>query len=533
MAFRTSAQRAAQEEALKNVERKRWERLEAFNKDPYLGFQNLDSAMLEAKLTSQPEVLARLLNRENLFISGLAGAGKTTVINRFIELIDAEYSGAFNIAVTATTGIAATLIGGSTIHSWSGLGFATEPFDKDNINDFMKNKIRHIRKTDVLIIDEISMMPAYLFVKLDEWLKYANQTREPFGGIQVVFIGDFLQLSPVVASDSDLDDRFAIETLNWKEADVNYCFMDKSYRANDERLKKILLEIAGNRVSQETRELIRSRIGDAKRDKNKVYATLFTTNRNVDKYNLEKFNENPNERHVFYALTEGDSQYFDKIIKQNKLQEVLEFKVDDIIIVTKNIKDMEGNVVAANGSVGKIISFNDSNTRVEIKLNNGETKHIYYESYVHTIEREMKIHNKIIKFTEEVATVSQLPLKLGYAITVHKSQGQTFDGVVADLSQCFLPGLGYVALSRVRSLDDLVITRINERAYKISEKSQKITLFVKKKAYLERKKFIAEKEMYDELLTNSFVRSVMWNVDETAELIWAAKKARNNKIYGN
>lgn len=498
-------------EILKKIEQDRQNKIIELSEDPYLGFKDLDQAFEECKITSQAEVLARLLNRENLFISGMAGAGKTAVINRFIELIDAEYKGVFNIAVTASTGIAATLISGSTIHSWAGFGVSKEPFDPSDLDYFIKSKRKQFEQLDVLIIDEISMLPAYLFTKLNAALKYFRKNDEPFGGVQLVVIGDFLQLPPVNRkSDVDVDNRFVIETDDWKEADFKFCFLDKTYRATDERLKKILIEISKNSLSTESEELINERMF-TKPDSGKAYTTLFTTNKNVDKYNEEQLSLNPNPSRKYIARNFGAAKEVEKAYKKYNIPETIELKVGATVILTKNLKQP---VALANGSIGVVQKILTEG--VQVKFNNGHTEFINYRDNNITKKEEFLVNGKMQKIDVIVATVSQIPLKLGYAITVHKSQGQTFDGVVMDLSNCFQEGLGYVALSRVRSIDDLVIQGINKKAYKVSAKSQKITLYVKKKAFLDRRVFLENKDYYDSLLTDSFARLMNWHVEEAS-----------------
>ena len=508
-------------EAQKAVAAERFRKLKAFEADPYLGFKSLDDAFAECRFASQPEVLARLLKRENVFISGLAGSGKTTVINRFTELIDAEYEGVFNVAVTASTGIAATLIGGTTLHSWAGLGISKEPFNPKEISPHMWGRSANLRNVDVLIIDEVSMLPAYLFTKLEAALRYFRRNEEPFGGVQIVAIGDFLQLPPVVRNgDEDVDNRYIIETDAWKQAKFNYCFLDKSYRAKDDNLKKMLTEIATGRVSSHTRDIIEDRKNKSKNNSS-VYTTLFTTNANVEKYNQTTLAENPEVSHFFKIdATVGSPKDIETTIKKYSLSETLEFKKGATVILTKNIQTGRGLI--ANGSLGVIESFAPGNVPI-VRLNHGGTHLIPRAPYSLTEKVEVTVGKKKVVYEEIKATVHQIPLKLGYAITVHKSQGQTFDGVVLDLSKCFLPGLGYVALSRVRAVDDLIITGFSDKAFDVSEKSMKITVFVKKKSLVSRRKFLEEKEIYEMLLTSNLYRAKYWDRDQASSVV-----ARNN-----
>lgn len=518
------------DELAKKIAKERLAIRKKLDDDPFIGFTTFDESLEECKFTSQPEVLARLYNRENIFISGLAGTGKTTVINRFVELIDAEYDGLFNIAITASTGIAATLIGGSTLHSWAGLGISTEPFDKKEIPGQMYARRENLETADVLIIDEISMLPAYLFTKLDKALKHFRRSSEPFGGVQIVLIGDFLQLPPVSKNDeADVDTRFAIETDEWKEGKFSHCFLDKSYRSNDERLKKVLVEITNGGVSSESRAIIDSRT-NAPLKPGCVSTTLFTTNKNVDAFNWQELEKNPSSPRLFrkrvdFAISDKDVE---KAMKTMGIPEELTFKMGATVIATSNVVYADSGESFVNGSLGEIVGFSGEN--IIVRFNSGKIINVRPHQYKMTEKVTIDSGKENFSFDNLLASIFQIPLKLGYAITVHKSQGQTFDGVSVDLSKCFQPGLGYVALSRVRSIDDLSITGFSEKAYSVSDKSQAITIFVKKRAILARRKLVEDKDHYETLLTDDMFRLTMWDVSDCATVKYEKRMAKRNKF---
>lgn len=499
------------------VVKKRIETIKTVYADPYIGYSSLQEATDDCLASSQAEVMSRLLSRENLFISGPAGSGKTTIIKRFIDLIDASYNGNFNIAVTASTGLAASLIEGRTIHSWSGLGIfegVYKPNSKDK-NDFKVNffKTQHLRYVDVLIIDEISMLHAYYLDNLDTLLKYVRRNNKPFGGVQVVFLGDFMQLPPVSPRNpkDDVNYGYAITSKAWKEANITYCYMDKIHRASDPDLKHLLRTIESSKVDSKSMQII-SKCQNNKRDKNKSYTTLFTTNKNVDAYNDEQLAKNPNPATAYHASTTGKPKDVERLMKSRNIRQVTELKVGTTVIVTSNITDDFSELIAANGSVGKVTSLTRSFAKV--LLNNGKTALITPMSYSESKKLTVPLPDGTTMEMDEVtATVTQIPLKLGYAITVHKSQGQTFDGVEVDLSNCFTPGLGYVALSRVTSSDNLMITNFNQESLEVGTRSKKISTYVKRRALETRKSLIANISAYESLLTDEIALNLYWDVN--------------------
>lgn len=507
-------------EAEKRAFERRRNVLQKIQQDPYIGYDSIEDALKEYKCTTQAEVLARLFSRENVFISGPAGSGKTTIVNRFIETIDAEYNGKFNVAVTASTGIAASLIGGQTIHSWAGLGIDTAPFNSKKLPQQFWSRREALKYADVLIIDEISMLPAWLFEKLDATLKYARRNQKPFGGIQLVLLGDFLQLPPVSGrDDADLNTDYAIKSDAWAAADIRYCYMDKTHRATDPKLKYLLHKISTDTVDEKTEQLTQSRVGGySMKDPKKTYTTLFTTNKNVDAYNKAELDKNPNRLVKVRGIVSGTAKNIEKIYKSNNILDEIELKVGATVMLTSNTRNEQSGILYANGSIGVIETFLGEVPRV--RFNDGTVVSIERKKYELTEKKKgPKLKGDAEDYFYEVplASVQQFPLRLGYAITVHKSQGQTFDGVVVDLSKCFTPGLGYVALSRVRSLDDLVILDINEKAFEIDQRSKRITKFVKRRGLASREEFIEKMDEYEMLLSTSMGRAIFWDVSDSGQ----------------
>ena len=446
--------------------------------NPLFGYDSIQDALDGCTYTCQTEALARMIAGENVFLSGAAGSGKTTVINTFIEQVQEHRA----VAVTASTGIAAVLIGGRTIHSWAGLGIDTAPFNPKDISRFMYFRGDMIRNTDTLIIDEISMLPAHLFTKLDAEFKFFRGNNEPFGGMQIIASGDFQQLPPV-DRDEDVDNRFCILTDAWKNADFSYCYLDHLYRSTDTKLSTILDEISRGEVSEESKNILLSKRGNPPKG---PYIQLFTTNRNVDRYNAKKLEKNPAEEKVFFSRGEGSGKKISQLMKQQRIPGEVTLKAGATVMLTANLND-DGVV---NGSIGEVVGFTkDKFTQKEFVVVDFEGQFVSVGQYRYDLKENVRDEKTGKKREINVATVYQIPLKLGYAITVHKSQGQTFNSVVCDLSQCFTPGLGYVALSRVRSIDDLTLTGFSDSALEVSDEAREISAQAKKKAKEGREEF--------------------------------------------
>lgn len=499
---------------LREIEKQRQKDIKNIRKTLYFGDEEgLDDSIKKSKITSQAETLSRMLNGENVYIGGPAGSGKSSVVKKFVKLIELESEGEVNIALTASTGMAASLIEGQTIHSWAGLGISTDPFDPKDIPGAMWAARKKMEETDILIIDEVSMIPLYLFEKLSKVLQWVKRNKDPFGGVQLILLGDFMQLPPV-NRDPNIDARFAVFSEDWKNLDLKYCYLDRLHRARDKKLLYVLNSIAADKVNEKTTALLDSRMvtPDITRD----YTKLYTTNRNVDKENEEMLEKNPNPSKTYKAFYDGDTKKVQKLFRTRNIPRKIELKKDAIVLLTKNRNTSRG--FYPNGAVGRVVSMGKDS--VKVKFSDGEEINIertvdveYEKKQITYTKKDGTKGKKNIKV--EVASISYLPLKLGYAITVHKSQGTTLDSVQADLSNCFTPGLGYVALSRVRSLDDLVLLNYNDDTLKISPISAKVSRVIRNKARKDREKLEGDKEFYNSLLKNARLRSLKWGFDYT------------------
>ena len=441
---------------------------------------DLDTEIKASDYTSQMEALYYLLRGDNVVLCGQAGAGKSWVIDTYKKIIThfqprLEKEGKeFNIATTASTGVAASLIMGQTIHSWSGLGISVDKLDPRKLDGKSKgawvNAKRRIQQTDCLIIDEVSMLPAYFLSNLDRACKIARKKLDkPFGGLQVVLVGDFLQLPPVDThqKDSDGHDVDASYCFHAKDntgkpifgvSGFKWCYLDRVRRSKDDRLTDLLNGIRNENVSKQDLRNLRSRFG-VKPEKGKSYTQLRTVNRSVDSYNEERLAKlHGNDQH-YRVSWEGDAKKARELIKNAKMTDI-DLKPGAVVMLTSN-RAIQGDSQHVNGSMGTILECDPHYVR--ILFNDGQTRDVYRQAdditqiVVDEHVDEDTGETVVEELEETIATVKHLPIRLAWAITVHKSQGQTLDGAIIDLSKCFQKGLGYVALSRCKSLDDIIM----------------------------------------------------------------------------
>ena len=395
---------------------------------------------------TQKEALDILKLGHNVFLTGAAGSGKTHLLNAYIRhLKDHQVS----VGITASTGIAATHLGGTTIHAWSGLGI------KNQLSDYELDELEtkrylwdRLAEVKVLIIDEISMMHPFQLDLVDRILRSFRRTSAPFGGIQVIFCGDFFQLPPV-SSAGVASERFAFHARSWGELNLKVCYLEEQHRQSDQTYLKILNAIRDQNVSDEVIACLQSRFDQAL-DKKLETTRLYTHNFNVDLENNDELAKMPGTTYEYLMIGSG-KDHLVEILKRGCLApEKLRLKKGSRVMFVKNNFE-EGYV---NGTIG-VVHHCDSES-VVVRTSRGAL--ISVKPAIWVIEDDGKIK----------AEIHQYPLRLAWAITVHKSQGMSLDAAEVDLSRSFEPGMGYVALSRVRSLDGLSLKGLNHEALKIS-----------------------------------------------------------------
>ena len=425
----------------------------------------------------------KYLNGENLFITGPGGSGKSFLIKNIVKHAERHNK---NIKVCALTGCAAILLEckATTLHMFSGIGFANKKNDEivEELFTTKRYKLKNWRNLEILIIDEVSMMSLKIFLLLDIIAKKFYKNANPFGGLQVIFTGDFYQLSPVCNSYLEKEESmFCFEHELWNQLFIkeNQIVLKTIFRQKDETLLKILKYIRKGQITPATRKALESRMFNTQElnliKKDKILTILSPIKRDVEQINLKEYlkldksleeqsyvleyidlyikydkeeDENENEKKNLFALLLKSNDHLKKdydFLANNILAEkCLKLKLGTHVMCIANI-NLNGELQIANGSQGIVVSFNE--------------KKLPYVKF-NTIEEPILIDYYIWKseFNKRVGLM-QLPLIYSWAITIHKSQGLTLDYAIIDIgSNIFADGQTYVALSRVRCLEGLYLT---------------------------------------------------------------------------
>jgi ATP-dependent DNA helicase PIF1 len=415
--------------------------------------------------------------RNNVLLTGPGGSGKTALIKRMVE--EGEAAGK-NVQVCALTGCAAVLLGckgAKTVHSWAGVGLATGPHGKV-VDKVIKSKHKSSgwKKVDVLIIDEISMMSKKLFNILDSIGRKVRGIPDiPFGGIQVVFSGDFYQLPPVGDRDDEETSAFCFESDNWKSTFDKTVQLTTIFRQTDLKYTKILNQIRVGKLKKSSYETLMTHVGKEIPEDSIIKPTiLFPKRRDVDLINSAEMSKLKDESHTFelstdIVLTPAERMSVAQISDAQREMELRfltnNIRADKTLVLKKGAQvmcvaniDMEGPYPIVNGSQGIIVDF--MNKLPLVLFNDGQQRIIGYH--------EWKSENV------PGLGVKQIPLILAWAITIHKAQGVTLEMAQIDAgSNIFECGQTYVALSRVKSLEGLYLTAFNPQKVKVNRKVQK------------------------------------------------------------
>ena len=447
----------------------------------------------------QSSALDILKTGQNVFLTGSAGSGKTYTLNQYINYLRARR---VPVAVTASTGIAATHMNGTTIHSWSGIGIKDELSDRDLTNLSRKQFLAdRLKDTAVLIIDEISMLHAKQLNLVNQVLKHVRKNDAAFGGIQVVVAGDFFQLPPIGSKGESNREKFAFMSEAWLDAKFHICYLSEQHRQVSEAanggldLDDILNQIRRQEVTFEAIAALEATY-DQDVDINRT--RLYTHNLNVNKINDKELAALDGDMMRFEATATGDSKLVETLKKTVRTQDDLVLKVGAKVMFIKNNSELG----VSNGTMGELIGFaavkiddskDTSDDLIEDTAQDAIAKNTKNKAKKDKESKEKPKDEKpttqkmpvvrlnsgreVIAEPEEwiiedetgdvLASYLQVPLCLAWAITIHKSQGMTLEAAEIDLSRTFELGQGYVALSRLKSLAGLQLLGMNDMSLQL------------------------------------------------------------------
>jgi DNA replication protein DnaC len=449
----------------------------------------------EIKLNfEQASALKSFKSGKNIFLTGPAGTGKSVTLSKIKDYCE---STGLKFGITATTGTSAFLIGGKTIHSFLGIGLAKE--SAEQIFEYVRYKLSHIakklRELQVLVIDEISMLDLELFDKISEYLCYMRRSKKPFGGLQLVLTGDFCQLEPVSGD-------YCFSSPIWSELKLKTIYLHKLIRQDGDLIfQSMLKKLRYGKCSQKTYDILSAL---STKDFGDIKPTiLYPRNYDVDKINklesekLITSNAKRMKYELEYPKLSKNKEKTIRWIKSLDLPEVIEFSVGDQVVITANI-DQDLGIV--NGTRGVIV---DVKARcVIIKKINGNII-------------EIKYHKSICVEDKDIY-VNYIPLKLAYALSIHRSQGMTLDAIEIDIgSKIFAAGQAYTALSRAQSLDSVKIKSISKKSFIVNPSVIEFYKKIENDAKISHEKYINKKL---NIIIYNIANHI--NLDNSLDFIW-------------
>jgi len=432
--------------------------------------------IMEHQSNAQLELAYNFLQytNQNVFLTGKAGTGKTTFLH------DLKQKSPKRMVVVAPTGVAAINAGGVTIHSFFQMpfgphipqdtslqqqtGFSSGGRNGGEVRRFSREKINILRSLDLLVIDEISMVRADLLDGIDEVLRQYKNRYRPFGGVQLLMIGDLQQLAPVVKDDdwsilkNYYDTCFFFSSQALRKSKFIGIELKQIFRQSDQNFIDLLNKVRQNQMDSETLlELNKRYIPDFKPEEKEGYITLTTHNWQSQQINELKLGQLKNELHRFMAEIQGEFPEY-----SYPTEPELHLKVGSQVMFVKN--DLSGEKLYYNGKIGKI--QNIAGEKIEVfcpgDIDFIQVERVEWQNSKYTLnETSQEIEEEVI------GTFTQYPLKLAWAITIHKSQGLTFEKAIIDARDSFAHGQVYVALSRCKTLEGMVLrTRIADYSVK-------------------------------------------------------------------
>jgi len=410
---------------------------------------------MDIKLTEkQEEALKSINNGENVFLTGPGGSGKSFLLNYFINSYSHKSDGS-DIFVTSTTGLSSILIDGITIHRYAGIGTGDKDIDthyKKIIK--MPNLKKRWKNTKILIIDEISMMDGELFDKLEILAKKIRKNDAPFGGIQLILSGDFLQLPPVKSND------FAFDAISWDFVIDKVFYFNEIIRQDDNSLKYVLNNIRVGVVDENVRRLLDSCLNKRLVNEEGIIPTLLFSKKNmVIEYNqkeLKKLTDSGKESYIYKStyqfsdnITESSKEFYKELLNtQYHVEDEILISLHSQVMLTINMPEFQ----LANGSRGIVVDFLKESDEVAFPV----------VLFLHGKRKVIKNFEYIIDENGVLVKKIQIPLILSWAITIHKAQGCTLELLQTDIGESiFEYGQVYVVLSRIKSIDGLSLINID------------------------------------------------------------------------
>ena len=407
----------------------------------------------------QQSAIDLALKGRNLLLTGPGGTGKSETVRHLIAELRRKHKYPGTVVVAASTGAAAINISGCTIHAFLGTTIAK------NVDQMLHDsslRVQNYRSTydrletaKVIIVDEVSMLSGDYISMMDYRLRSVRQSPSerqlPFGGAQIIFVGDFTQLPPV--SNERIGERhtyeYAFQSPAWRVADIAVVQLTKVFRQTDEEFIGHLSNVRRGNLTNATIDYFNARLGATVSEPTRLYAR----NDTVDMVNQSKLGELPGATVEFKMGFEGNEMYLSKL--SEVADPLIELKVGAPVVFTRNLyapsefgDSTITQFIYANGERGTVLSINKKQRSVSVRKRNGKTVLVEVAKY------EYRDGGSRV-----VATATQLPLRLAWAMTIHKAQGATLDAVECDIAECFQSGHAYVALSRARTIDGLSLRR--------------------------------------------------------------------------
>ena len=408
------------------------------------------------KVTLDP-IQSRIMGEivpKSMLITGPAGTGKSVLANEAIAAMRARGQ---KVKVTASTGIAAIHVGGTTIHSFLGTTICSSISEAQNAESYSINDraLYRIRAADVIVVDEVSMLTGDYIDMMDWRLRDVCNSDVPFAGKQILFFGDFLQLPPVIKGHR-VERTFAFQAEAWQKAGVLTRMLTINHRqGEDAEFAEHLQAIRVGELTKDMEKFFKVCVGR----KLRKAIVLYPTNAAVDATNKIKLAKIPGEARMYPAVLSGDPKACDMLIRNCIADVELRVKVGAQVLLIKNCYE-SGNEYM-NGERGTLTAMDDEMITVDVETENNQR----------SVNLRPEMWNWKDGDESTRASLRQFPCKLGYAVTIHKSQGMTLERMRCDLTRCFLPGQAYVALSRAKNAKHLSLERPIRKAQIFADKT--------------------------------------------------------------